>query len=198
VRYRTEPSVVRLITRCPVLPRPSVHGTSPGCLSWLYESPATPDLPLMIPELPANQRVVCWRARFTNSHSSLDLVLLCHTRDTGSDAWGAEFACSLCRLTGITQNLSTAFHPHTDGQTERVNSILEQYPGNYSVGMPTHFVHPKLRTRRVWNLLDFLDTWVAGGLGLGVGLGLPQAPQSPCEFVSVCVSLCLWAMCGPP
>jgi hypothetical protein len=80
VRYRTEPSVV-LIARCPVLPRPSVHGTSPGCLSWLYESPAAPDLPLMIPELPANQRVVCWRARFTNSHSSLDLVLLCHTRD---------------------------------------------------------------------------------------------------------------------
>jgi hypothetical protein len=51
-----------------------------------------------------------------------------------------------------------------------------------------------------WNhrrviLLDFLDTWVAGGLGLGglglgglglgLGLGLPQAPQSPCEFVSV-------------
>jgi hypothetical protein len=39
-------------------------------------------------------------------------------------------------------------------------------------------------------VLDFLDTWVAGGLGLGglglgVGLGLPQAPQSPCEFVSV-------------
>jgi hypothetical protein len=42
-------------------------------------------------------------------------------------------------------------------------------------------------------VLDFLDTWVAGGLGLGglgglglgVGLGLPQSPQSPCEFVSV-------------
>jgi hypothetical protein len=39
-------------------------------------------------------------------------------------------------------------------------------------------------------VLDFLDTWVAGGLGLGglglgglglgLGLGLPQAPQSPC------------------
>jgi hypothetical protein len=24
-------------------------------------------------------------------------------------------------------------------------------PWNYSFGMPTHFVHPKLRTRRVWN-----------------------------------------------
>jgi hypothetical protein len=82
VRYRTEPSVVRLVARCPVLPRPSVHGMSPGCLSWLYESPAAPDLPLMIPELPANQRVVCCRARFSNSHSSLDLVLLCHTRDS--------------------------------------------------------------------------------------------------------------------
>jgi hypothetical protein len=35
-------------------------------------------------------------------------------------------------------------------------------------------------------VLDFLDTWVAGGLGLGgLGLGLPQAPQSPCESVSV-------------
>jgi hypothetical protein len=36
-----------------------------------------------------------------------------------------------------------------------------------------------------YHLLDFLDTWVAGGLGLGVGLGLPQAPQSLCEFVSM-------------
>jgi hypothetical protein len=43
------------------------------------------------------------------------------------------------------------------------------------------------------SLLDFLGTWVAGGLGLGGlglsvglgGLGLPQAPQSSCEFVSV-------------
>jgi hypothetical protein len=39
-------------------------------------------------------------------------------------------------------------------------------------------------------LFDFLDTWVASGLGLGglgldLGLGLPQALQSPCESVSV-------------
>ena len=35
------------------------------------------------------------------------------------------FFRTLCKLVGITQNLSTSFHPQTDGQTERVNAILE-------------------------------------------------------------------------
>lgn len=39
----------------------------------------------------------------------------------------SRFWSSLCSLLGIKSNLSTAYHPETDGQTERINQILEQY-----------------------------------------------------------------------
>ena len=39
----------------------------------------------------------------------------------------SHFWASLCALLGIQSNLSTTYHPETDGQTERTNQILEQY-----------------------------------------------------------------------
>lgn len=39
----------------------------------------------------------------------------------------SRFWSSLCELLHIKSNLSTAYHPKTDGQTERVNQVLEQY-----------------------------------------------------------------------
>jgi hypothetical protein len=39
----------------------------------------------------------------------------------------SKFWSSLCKLLGVKSNLSTAYHPETDGQTERINQILEQY-----------------------------------------------------------------------
>jgi hypothetical protein len=39
----------------------------------------------------------------------------------------SRFTQELCRLLGITQAMSTAYHPQTDGQTERMNQELEQY-----------------------------------------------------------------------
>jgi hypothetical protein len=39
----------------------------------------------------------------------------------------SNFWEALCGLLKIKQNLSTAFHPETNGQTEQVNQILEQY-----------------------------------------------------------------------
>ncbi|MBW0503442.1 hypothetical protein O181_043157 [Austropuccinia psidii MF-1] len=39
----------------------------------------------------------------------------------------SSFWTNLCQQLNISRDLSTAFHPETDGQTERVNKILEQY-----------------------------------------------------------------------
>jgi hypothetical protein len=48
------------------------------------------------------------------------------TSDRGS-LFTSHFWEGLCACLNTKQNLSTAFHPQTDGQTERVNGILEQY-----------------------------------------------------------------------
>ena len=42
------------------------------------------------------------------------------TSDRGSN-WVSDFWKQLCVLVGIEQRLSTAFHPETDGATERMN-----------------------------------------------------------------------------
>ena len=41
--------------------------------------------------------------------------------------FASKFSRELCRILGIQQNISTAYHPRTDGQSERTNQWLEQY-----------------------------------------------------------------------
>jgi hypothetical protein len=41
--------------------------------------------------------------------------------------FASKFTQELCKLLGIQQNISTAYHPRTDGQSERSNQWLEQY-----------------------------------------------------------------------
>ena len=50
--------------------------------------------------------------------------------DRGS-VFTAKFWSALCYHLKIRRNLSTAFHPQTDGQTERQNQTLEQYLRSY-------------------------------------------------------------------
>ena len=82
------------------------------------------------------------RGRFfaiTNEFSSKDLAKILMDRvypihglplQIISDR-GTQFAAELfqewCTLLGIESAMSTAYHPQTDGQTERVNQVLEQY-----------------------------------------------------------------------
>lgn len=46
--------------------------------------------------------------------------------DRGS-VFTSQFWADLCFVAKVKRRLSTAFHPQTDGQTERQNQTLEQY-----------------------------------------------------------------------
>ncbi len=41
--------------------------------------------------------------------------------------FASKFTRGLCKATGTTQNISTAYHPRMDGQSEQTNQWLEQY-----------------------------------------------------------------------
>jgi len=53
----------------------------------------------------------------------------------------SQFFTAICQHLGIKQAMSTAFHPQTDGQTERTNRTLEE--------MLRHYVSP---TQDDWDL----------------------------------------------
>jgi hypothetical protein len=46
----------------------------------------------------------------------------------------SHFSKAVCKATGIQQNISTAFHPRTDGQTERMNRWIEDYLRQFVIG----------------------------------------------------------------
>ncbi|MBW0463159.1 hypothetical protein O181_002874 [Austropuccinia psidii MF-1] len=45
----------------------------------------------------------------------------------------SSFWTNLCQQLKISRDLSTAYHPETDGKSERVNQILEQYLWMYVI-----------------------------------------------------------------
>ena len=55
-------------------------------------------------------------------HGLLDSII-----SNRSSVFTSKFWSSLCYFLSIKRRLSTAFHPQTNGQTERQNSIMEAY-----------------------------------------------------------------------
>ena len=55
-------------------------------------------------------------------------VSIVSDRDT---RFTSEFWSALVELLGVKHKMSSAFHPQTDGQTERVNRVLEEYLRHY-------------------------------------------------------------------
>ncbi|SOV07548.1 uncharacterized protein UDID_19213 [Ustilago sp. UG-2017a] len=56
--------------------------------------------------------------------------------DRGSE-FTSHFWCSLSTLLGIETHFSSAYHPQSDGQTERINQVLEQFLHGYSNHLQT-------------------------------------------------------------
>src|SRR5271170_63209 len=62
------------------------------------------------------------RDRVIRDHGLFRKVI--HDRDT---RFTSEYTRELLKALGIDQNISTAYHPQTDGQTERMNQVIETY-----------------------------------------------------------------------
>jgi Integrase core domain/Integrase zinc binding domain len=53
----------------------------------------------------------------------------------------SKFWRELLKLFGIKLNMSSAYHPQTDGQTERVNQCVEQYLRSILLDQPKKWTH---------------------------------------------------------
>ena len=54
--------------------------------------------------------------------------------------FNSKFFAEFCKKLGIDQRMSTAFHPQTDGQTERVNQEVERYLRIFCSNEPENWV----------------------------------------------------------
>ena len=64
--------------------------------------------------------------RFMNCHWRFHGFPKAITSDRGTN-WTSKFWKRLCELVGMEQRMSTAYHPQTDGATERANQEIQTY-----------------------------------------------------------------------
>ena len=106
----------------------------------------------------------------------------------------------ICQLLGITQNISTAYHPRTDGQSERTNQWVEQYLRfwvNHQQDNWNHYLLLAEFAHNSWPNETTKQTVTIGLHHLRRHVGLPRffllSPlhRSPCTIRSSGLVLCL-------
>ena len=108
--------MVNFIMKLPVVARKDAILVVYNRLSKMIHFVATTE------ETLAEELVRLFRDNIWKLHRLPESVVL----DRGPQ-FAAELTKELNRMLGIETRLSTAFHPQTDGQTERINQELEQY-----------------------------------------------------------------------
>ena len=93
----------------------------------------------------------------------------------------SRFWKEVCRLLGIQQGMSTAYHPQTDGQTERMNRVLED--------MLRAYVNPMLNS---WDeklsAVEFAvnNAWQRSTKSTPFILNFGERPHTPTEIALNC------------
>lgn len=111
--------------------------------------------------------------------------------DRGASFVNGVWAC-LCKLLNVKQRLSTAYHPETDGSTERMNQTLEEYLRHYCTYYQTNWDQLLPLAQAAINARDatsigmspfFLTHGYHPRTGSGIALpnDLPEVSRSPAE-----------------
>lgn len=90
----------------------------------------------------------------------------------------SEFWAALTARMGVTRAMSSAFHPQTDGQTERVNRVMED--------MLRHFVDPTQSTwAKLLPLVEFAinDSWHESVQAIPFVLNYGKRPALPLDWI---------------
>ena len=94
---------------------------------------------------------------------------LCLTTDRGPE-FANRFIAAVCELVGTVHSKSTAYHPQTDGQTERMNKVLEDFIGHYISPQQDNwdqllplaeFCHQQCLSRKHWRYAILSELWPA-------------------------------------
>jgi transposase InsO family protein len=86
----------------------------------------TDQLSKMIIAIPTNMDLTAYgAARLFRDHMWSKHVLPNKVISDRGLQFAAQFMKDLHKLMGVTANISTAYHPQTDGQTEHVNQEIE-------------------------------------------------------------------------